>query len=249
MSGRTKWSAIKAQMTPERLERIAAKTAELRAMLPPTTYAQVCWAAHEYNAGEHRYNEFYRAVYRPDFRRALLEGSSESDARKLALFLNQWKSRFPYQRTHKLAASFPEVAGHLAPLSDVSIDAGDLSDAAFVSAKMAFDSLVSIPDVGPTVASKILGVLNPGFFVMWDDAIQKKYFSWQKRNGHAYSIFLKEMQNSALSIVDDAHQQGIEEPAVVISETIRQHPPFTLAKFINDYVWLTVTRKEKYPGH
>lgn len=34
MSGRTKWNAIKAQMSPERRERIAAKTAELRAMYP-----------------------------------------------------------------------------------------------------------------------------------------------------------------------------------------------------------------------
>lgn len=249
MSGRTKWSAIRAQMSPEQLERIAVKTAKLRAMLPPTTYAQVCWAAQEYNAGEHRYNEFYRSVYRADFRRALLERNSESDTQELVLFLNQLKSHFPQQRAHQLAASFPEVAGHLAPWSDAAIDAGDLSDSAFVSAKLAFDSLVSIPNVGPTVASKILGVLNPGFFVMWDDAIQKKYFSWQKRNGHAYSLFLKEMQNSALSIVDDAHQHGIEEPAVVISKTIRQDPAFPLAKFINDYVWLTVTRKAKYPGH
>lgn len=34
MSGRTNWNVIKAQMTPERLERIAAQTAELRAMYP-----------------------------------------------------------------------------------------------------------------------------------------------------------------------------------------------------------------------
>ena len=34
MAGRTKWADIKAQMSPEQLERIAAKTAQLRAMLP-----------------------------------------------------------------------------------------------------------------------------------------------------------------------------------------------------------------------
>lgn len=84
---------------------------------------------------------------------------------------------------------------------------------------------------------------------MWDNDIQQMYFNWQKRDGHAYSIFLKEMQNSARSIVTDAYQHGIEDPAEVISKEIRQHPPFTLAKFINDYVWLTVTRQEKYPGH
>lgn len=34
MSGRNKWSVIKAQMTPERRKRIAAQTDELRALYP-----------------------------------------------------------------------------------------------------------------------------------------------------------------------------------------------------------------------
>ena len=34
MPGRTEWADIKGQMSPERRERIAAKTAELRAMYP-----------------------------------------------------------------------------------------------------------------------------------------------------------------------------------------------------------------------
>lgn len=249
MTGRTKWSDIKGQITPERRECIAVKTAELRSMLPPTTYAQVCWAAQAYNTGEHRYNEFYRAVYSADFRSVLLERGSEADAKRLLTFLNQWKSRRPYRMAHKLAAALPKIACHLAPLSDVGIESGELGDATFDSAKLAFDGLMSMSGVGPTTASKILGVLNPSLFVMWDSDIQQKYFNWQKRDGQTYSIFLKEMQNSARSIMADAHQQGIEEPAVVISESIRQDPPFTLAKFINDYVWLTVTRQEKYPGY
>lgn len=249
MTGRTKWSAIKAEMSPERRERIAAKTADLRSTLPPTTYAQVRWAAQEYNTGEHHYNEFYRSVYRADLRRSLLERSSEADAQKLLRFLNQWKSRCPYQVAQKLSAALPEVACQRALLPDVAIDAGDLHDSAFGSAERAFDRLVSIPRVGPTIASKILGVLNPGFFVMWDNDIQQRYFERQERNGHTYSVFLKEMRKSALSIVADTHRHGIEDPAVVISKEIRQNPPFTLAKFINDYIWLTITRQEKYPGH
>lgn len=249
MPGRTKWSDIKAQMSPERRKRIAAKTAQLRSTLPPTTYAQVRWAAQAYNTGEHRYNDFYRSVYCADFRRSLLERSSEADAEKLLRFLNQWKSRCPYRVSQKLSTALPEVACHLAPLSDAAIDAGDLHDSAFSSAERAYDSLVSIPRVGPTIASKILGVLNPGFFVMWDKDIQQKYFDRQERNGHTYTVFLKAMENSARSIVADAHKYGIEEPAVVISKEIQQNPPFTLAKFINDYIWLTITRQEKYPGH
>ena len=48
MPGRHKWSELKSRMTPERRELMAAKTAEIRSMLPPVTYAQVCWAASKY---------------------------------------------------------------------------------------------------------------------------------------------------------------------------------------------------------
>ena len=249
MSGRHKWSGLKGRLSPEQRQRMVVKAAELRATLPPTTYAQVRWAAAEYNNGEHNYNEYYRVVYKPDFRGFLSERCSESDVRKLLRFLNQWRSRRPDRLASVLATSLPEVISNLGVLSGSALDTDDLDDSAFGYTTLAFNSLTSIQDVGPTTASKILGVLNPSLFVMWDGPIQKEYCNWQKRNGHAYSNFVKEMRNSALSIVADSRKRGIEDPAETISKEIKQNPPFTLAKFINDYVWLTVTRKHRYdPG-
>ena len=249
MSGRHKWSELKSRMTPERRERMAAKTAALRSTLPPTTYTQVQWAAKEYNSGEHRYNEFYRAVYEPDFPHSLLKQCSQSDVKPLLEFLNQWKSWRPHTLARPIAAAIPDVGSYLQVLSDSSIEADVLNGSVFDATELAFDRLTSIPDVGPTTASKILGVLYPRFFVMWDTPIQRVYFNWAKCDGRAYVIFMKEMRNSALAIVADArsHEYEIENPAETISKEIKQKPPFTLAKFINDYVWLTVTRNEKYP--
>ena len=246
MSGRRKWSALKRQLAPEQRLRVELKMDELRAKLPPTSYAQVRWAAKEYNNGGHRYNDYYRTVYQPDFRRSLLERCSESDARRLLLFLNQWKSRSPDRLAGLLAKFLPEVVDHLGTLSDLTLDKEEIDDSAFGIAQMVFDHLTSIRYVGPTTASKILGVLNPLFFVMWDGPIQKEYFHWEKRNGRAYSIFLNEMHKSAMFIVSDARDLGIEKPAEIISKEIGQDPPFTLAKFINDYVWLTVTKKQRF---
>lgn len=249
MSGRHKWSDLKARMTSEQQRRITAKTAELRAMLPPTTYAQVQWAAKEYNDGKHGYNEFYRAVYEPDFPHSLLKRCSQSDVKALLEFLNQWKSRRPHVLARPIAAAIPDVGSYLQVLASSSIEAGVLDNSVFDATELAFDRLTSIRGVGPTTASKILGVLYPRFFVMWDTPIQRVYFNWAQCNGRAYVTFMKEMQNSALSIVADARKQEREigDPAETISKEICQKPPFPLAKFINDYVWLTVTRKEKYP--
>ena len=252
MPGRHKWNDLKASLTPERRERMAEKTAEMRAVLPPVTYDQVRWAANEYNKGDHRYNEFYRAVYEPDFPHSLLKRGSNSDVRAsdvkpLLEFLNRWKSRRPHALAHPIAAAIPHVGSHLRILSDASIEASVVNDAVFDATELAFDRLTSIRDVGPTTASKILGVLHPRFFVMWDTPIQRLYFRSAKCDGRAYVIFMKEMRNSALSIVSDASKREIEDPAETISEEINLNPPFTLAKFVNDYVWLTVTRKKTYP--
>jgi hypothetical protein len=249
MSGRQKWGDFKRRLTPEECLRVESKMADLRATLPPTTYAQVRWAAEEYNNGEHGYNGYYRNVYESDFRTSLLKRCSQSDAEKLVRFLNQWKSRRPPELAHVLSTSLPEIINYLAPLIELALDDEELDRSTFDTAEAAFDSLRLVQYVGPTTASKILGVLNPGFFVMWDGPIQKEYFYWEKRNGYSYQSFLKEMRNSALSIVGDARKKhGIPDPAKTISKEINQRPPFTLAKFINDYVWLTVTRKQKYPG-
>lgn len=251
MPERHKWSDLKARMTPEQQGRIAAKTAELQAMLPPTTYAQVRWAAGEYDAGDHRYNKYYRSVYEPDYPHPLVKclyrsESRELDIRPLRQFLNQWKCRLPSTLDKPVADAIMELGSYREGLFDSAIEAEFLDASIFDAAELVFDRLTSIRHVGPTTASKILGVLYPRFFVMWDTDIRETYFDRSHCTGHEFAIFMKEMRSSAVSIIADARKHEIEDPAKAISNEIKQNPPFTLAKFINDYVWLTVTRKEQF---
>ena len=247
MSGRHKWSDLKRRAAPEHRLRVEIKKAELRATLPPRTYAQIRWAAMECESGPHGYNRYFRDVYQPDFRTSLIHGCSESDAKRLLRFLNRWKSPTWAKLDVVLSDTLPEVLRHLGPLVKLDLDEEKIDLSVFTGTERAFDTLTSLQYIGPTTASRILAVLNPGFFVMWDSRIQKEYFHWEQRNGHAYQEFIKEMRKSALSVVEDSRKYGIDDPAGSISEDICQRPPFTLAKFINDYVWLTVTRREQYP--
>ena len=82
---------------------------------------------------------------------------------------------------------------------------------------------------------------------MWDTDIREAYFDRSNVRGREFAIFMKEMRSSANSIMADSQHRDIADPAAAISEQIGQNPPFTLAKFINDYVWLTVTKKERFP--
>ena len=244
MSGRHKWTEIKRRSEPGQHLRVAAKIAELRAMQPPTTYAQVSWAASEYEAGDHSYNKYYQAVM---VKRLQWPKGRALDIRPLRRFLNQWKCRLPEESDQPVADALMELGSYREGLFDSAIEAEFLDDSIFDATEFAFDRLVSIRHIGPTTASKILGVLYPGFFVMWDTDIREMYFDRSECNGSEFSIFMKEMRSSAVSIVADAHNHGIIDPAETISKQICQNPPFTLAKFINDYVWLTVTKKERFP--
>ena len=357
MPGRTKWSDIKAQMSPERRERIAAKTAQLRTIYPPdepcpvapmrmlrementplselatalqtdpagvlafeecddptvsqlrayitaigarikiiaefpdgdevilanfyqkrsrparsdyvhyskskparttpagvvlpTTYRQILQAARDYNNGRDRYNDSYRAVSGDDFRRNLIERGSETDVRELVDFLNQWRCRLPHERIPTiLKSSIPEAVAYLKPMAGLTLGDDDVNDDTFRAMEMAFDRLIADKGIAATAASKILGVLNPEFFVAWDVPIQQAIYGRQKCDGRSYAAFMRNMQQSAQTVLADAAMHEIENPAVSISQAINRHPPFTLAHFINNYIWLTVTRGHQYdPG-
>lgn len=219
-------------------------------ILLPTTYRQILQAAADYNNGSDKYNDAYRAVYEGDFRRNLVERGNETDMQELTLFLNKWRCHLSRERMPAiLKLSVPQAVFYLKPLSGLSLGAEGVDSDSFRAVEMAFERLVEDKGIAATVASKILGVLNPEFCVAWDKPIQKAIYGSQKCDGKRYRAFMRDMHHSAQIVRQDARKYGIENPAASISQAINQHPPFTLAHFINNYVWLTVTRGYSYnPG-
>jgi len=93
---------------------------------------------------------------------------------------------------------------------------------------------------GPTSMSKILHLLNPEIFVMWDEEIRKNY---KKKNNlirdtpEGYLEFLKENQKEILEALYDRQKEvgkGLEE---IEQELTRKHGNRTLARIMDEYNW------------
>ena len=221
---------------------------------PPTTYSQIQWAARTYQRREdgRRYNDAYIKVNTGEFRKMLTHRCSEQDVHRLLKFLNQWDGRRPYEGTVPLLLkSVPDAIGALRHLASDVLDGTELNDWDTTLVRRAMDRLMADKGIGATLASKILAVVNPELFVPWDRPIQKAYFPYEQPDsiggGERYARFLSDMHQAAKHIRRDAiEQHDISDPAVKLSQAHGFNPPFTLAKFINDYVWLTVTKKERF---
>ncbi len=222
----------------------------------PTTYRQIEWAAQTYRAREdgRRFESAYRRVYTSEFRQALLNRCSASEIECLLVFLNKWPSKLSYEKmTPLLQESVPEAIAELRNLATASPDREGLTDWDSTLVMRAVDRLMADDGIGATVASKILGVVNPELFVLWDGAIQKAHFPRHKPNDFGasgrYVRFLWDMGDAAESIRQDAltHHE-IENPASHLSAELGLDPPYTLAKFLDEYNFLTITKGEIYPA-
>lgn len=224
--------------------------------LTPETYDQIRWAAVLYRCSEReKFQDFdtaYHTINSDVFKQKIVNDFDHSVADQLADFLEAFLIR---GNRDKLASSLFEARHqtmkHLKPVAELSnLETVHLSLDDINAIERAFDHLKSIKWIGPTAASKILAVLNPGLFVMWDDKICKGYIPLRySLGGRYYRSFLLSMLRAALKIQSDAIKYGIEDPAKHLSETCHSVPNFTLAKFIDEWNYLTITRGEKYPYH
>ena len=222
----------------------------------PTTYSQIEWAAKTYRARDYgqRFEVAYRQVYNNEFRHALLNRCSASDIKRLLAFLNKWLSRLSYKKmTPILLESVPEAITTLRDLATSSPVDDGLDDWNSTLVSRAVDRIMADKGVGATVASKILAVVNPELFVIWDREIQKAYFPRHHPDtfgsGDRYARFLSDMSEAAKSIRQDAvDRYGSADPASHLSKTLGLTPSYTLAKFIDEYNFLTITKGETYPS-
>lgn len=100
---------------------------------------------------------------------------------------------------------------------------------------------------GPTATSKVLHIINPDLFVMWDDAIRLNY--WVQNNdiidsGRGYCFFLIETKRIAVRLVDECRERfNVTDPASWLSERLNVNPPHSLTKFIDEFNWLAYKRR------
>jgi hypothetical protein len=116
-----------------------------------------------------------------------------------------------------------------------------------------YDRLTGIRGVSMTGFSKIAHILNDSLFPMIDISIRKEYEKVYdiSLSAKGYINWMREMQRQARDVVVDFQKQGITgSPEIFLSQTLG----FTsvgctksLAKFLDEYYWLTVTNGTPIP--
>ena len=242
MSGRHKWSELKSRMTPERRERMAAITASLRSMSPPTTYEQIEWATETYQTRPDckKYARAYAKVSNREFQHAILNGCDDETAERLRKFLADFECRTDDYEKGCIQDVIRRESERLKPLAEVNLEEINVGAPEFDTIELTFNRLVHIKGVSATAASKILAVTLPSLCVMWDSNIQKEYFPDFKprddSSAYRYRCFLATMRGAALSIAADQVEHEINRALLPI------------AKSIDEYNFLTITKGMVYPA-
>jgi len=168
-------------------------------------------------------------------------------------FLNKWGCRLPanVETARAIRESLVSVAHAATGLAQHSLLESDLSyEATGVAGHIgqSYEAIRTVKGVGPTTASKTLHALNPGLFVMWDTGIRGHYSGVLGRKlatGADYVAFLAHMQDLANSVVRDfslryPHAVSVE---LYLSELLGLERPVTLAKFLDEYNWVTIVKE------
>ena len=211
----------------------------------PTTFEQIRWSAHAFRASAD--DGLAAAVRVPEFGDAIRQGSDDADWTLLVRYVNQWSCRISQDKIPGIAAVVREATPLIEALSGSSLEFDDLRCSTLDVVERAFNCLTTADGVGPTAASAILTALHPRLFVSWGEGIRKAYFPEDKATGATYAQFLTVMRMAALSLANDARSEhGIDDPASVLSVELGIDPSFSLAKFIDEYNWLTLERQMEY---
>jgi len=96
---------------------------------------------------------------------------------------------------------------------------------------------------GPTATSKLLHIINPDFFPLWDESIRIAYWKEDDRiveSGRGYSIFMDQLRKMAEGLRAECEGKfGTLDPARLISERLKIDPPHSILKFIDEFNWVT----------
>ena len=97
--------------------------------------------------------------------------------------------------------------------------------------------------IGPTAASKILFAIRPKALMPWDEAMRKSFGC--DGSPESYYEYLIEIRDLALHIGDLCRNKGFQ-----IDDLPQKlwRPNSTVLAFVNEYIWVTVTRKVELPS-
>jgi len=187
-----------------------------------------------------------------------LDLATQEHRRALLKWLNDWGCRHLSKEQHQIAsrsisewykrdcATLFSYKSPLWQLKDQEIETaanayGSLKDRR--GARRSRDGNESEVHIGPTAASKILFAIRPKALMPWDEAMRVAFDL--DESSESYFEYLVEIRHLTLHIEDLCRNKGFR-----IDDLPRKvgRPNSTVLALVNEYIWITETRKIELPS-
>lgn len=187
--------------------------------------------------------------------------ASEIQQRVIKGFLNRWKCRVENSpaTANSIQKTLQNLIPYLRTLNNLSIQIIQFNEPSRAY-DMEMDQVIEHcyaqvrnigHNFGPTATSKLLHVLQPALFVMWDKDILDCYRKVNRQimdNGRGYLVYLQKMKSLANnihrvfqnSLLTPPAEEG-QDPADYLNARMEYNPPKTMAKYLDEYNWVTIT--------
>lgn len=234
-----------------------------------TTWYEFAWSAFLYGSmgGDPHYEGlFNKSAFMRSLRNSPDSLTDDEVRDHLILFLNQWKTRIDKSIAPDFRKAISNCHALCAAIHGIRLESADFEANVAVSGKstsisdivsQCYDAIHAVNGIGPTATAKTLHILVPEFLVMWDGYILDELAKTNPAidsTGRGYVAFLKHAQMIARNVSDDfavANPSPPRKPEQTIDSYLSEHlgyePAKTLAKFIDEYFWATITNRAKVP--
>jgi len=184
-------------------------------------------------------------------------------------FLNRWKCRVwnRPETARAIVRTLERLRFHLDALKDLEITTVGFDEAIAVDndstrvseiIEHCYNTVASIGfNFGPTASSKLLHILQPGLFVMWDKDIVERFKGKNENvsnSGKGYRAFLELMQQTGKEVSRSFYASDLnplpkpdDDPVRYLSVQLGYDPPKTMAKYLDEYNWVTITNMVRVP--
>jgi hypothetical protein len=175
-----------------------------------------------------------------------------AEVMKIYTFMNRWFSRVALLKFEPFCRQYQLIWGMLSKLSEFSLEKTSLDLIVKVGDEnlrlsrivhYCFDVLSEV--IGSTPTSKALHVSAPSMLVMWDRPIREEIA--HGGSGYDYSfVFLPKMKKEIDEVVASyALENHCNDEAATNQIRNRRGKNYTLAKMVDEYNWVTITRHEQ----
>ena len=170
--------------------------------------------------------DYANSIKRRDVRGNLKDTEEKEVSAVISNFLNKWRCHIPYIRAPEICKALKQADRFFDLLRNKKLETIDFEEMVNVDGKaLKTQEIVSnifriiYPTVAPAVGegaytaiSKIMHMVNPELFPMWDGRIRRKYGFYGNTEG--YLLFVLKMQSMIKGVIRDyceKHRIGMKE--------------------------------------